>query len=94
MKSIEMLVTILLFVCQITAQELIKKDLLSFFDKISSSPTTTQEALSKITIVNAEAMQQNTDRVYGALENELNEMASALSQQMQSASMAGHPTEH
>ncbi|OGB60330.1 MAG: hypothetical protein A2Y94_01020 [Caldithrix sp. RBG_13_44_9] len=91
MKTVGMIMIVVTLFCQLAAEELIKKDLMPFFDNVPPPPATAQEAFTKITINDAGTIRISAEKVYGSLEKEVKEMETALAQQMKSASMAAAP---
>jgi hypothetical protein len=91
MKTVGMIMVVLLLFCQLTAEELIKKDLMPFFDNVPPPPASAQVALTKVTISDNGASRFSAEKVYGALQKEVKEMETVLAQQMKSASMAAAP---
>lgn len=91
MKTVGTIMVVVLLFCQLAAEELVKKDLMPFFDNVPPPPATAQEAFTKITINDAGTIRISAEKVYGSLEKEVKEMETALAQQMKSASMAAAP---
>ncbi len=91
MKTVGMIMIVVMLFCQLAAEELMKKDLMPFFDNVPPPPATAQEAFTKITINDDGALRFSAEKVYGALQKEVKEMETVLAQQMKSASMAAAP---
>ena len=86
MKTVGMIMGVLLLCCQLAAEELIKKDLMPFFNNVPPPPANAQVAFTEITINDAGASRLSAEKVYGALQKEMKEMETVLAQQMKSAS--------
>lgn len=91
MQTVGTIMVVVLLFCQLAAEELVKKDLMPFFDNVPPPPATAQEAFTKITINDDGASRFSAEKVYGALQKEVKEMEKVLAQQMKSASMAAAP---
>jgi hypothetical protein len=91
MKTIGLVAVVLMLCWQLAAEELVKKDLMPFFDNVPPPPATAQEAFTKITINDAGTLQFSAEKLYGALQKEVKEMETVLAQQMKSASVAAAP---